>query len=112
LWVALFRNPAPEWERALFAGLAAVGPALWYLRWPHPEIFTWAFVLISLVLLRRREYPQAAASAAIAALQNPPVVFLALLAVGLSLRERRLRLTAAAAGAASCALLPCVFYLR
>jgi hypothetical protein len=109
LWVVLFRDRSPLPWRLAFAGLTAVGPVLGYLRWPHTEVFTWAGVVISLTLLSSRRYGWAALAAACAAMQNPPLLVLALYIVGVSLRERDLRRTLLAAAGALPALLPPLF---
>jgi hypothetical protein len=56
LYVALFHHRIPAERRRMFAALAGVGPVLWYLRWPHPEVFTWSCVVVSLVCLNNRRY--------------------------------------------------------
>lgn len=107
--VVLLDRSRPLSKRLLLAGLAGVGPVLWYVRWPHPEVFTWALVLISLSLLGRGRYVTAALCAALGATQNPPVTLLAGVIVLLSLRERRPWLTVATAAAAAVAITPNVF---
>ncbi len=85
-------------RRLLFIALAVVGPVLWFLRWPHPELFTWCCVMVSLTLLGRKRHGLAAAAAAVGSLQNPPLILLALLplAIAAICRQRRQALQAAA----------------
>lgn len=111
LFVVVFRMRAPPRSRLLFAALATATPVLWYLPWPHPEVYSWAFTLLALVALHARRYPAAAAAAAVAALQNPPLAFLALWACGRALRERPLGEAARTLGAGALALLPPAYYL-
>ena len=54
-----------------------INPALWYLQWWSPEIFSYSFAILSLVFGTRKQYHVAALFAAIAATQNPPLLFLA-----------------------------------
>ncbi len=111
LGVVLSDQTRPWGRRLLLAGLAAVGPVIWYLRWPGPEIFTWALVLVSLSLLGRGWYIPAALCAALGATQNPPVTALAGVIFLLSLRERRPWLAAGTAAAVGVAFTPILFGL-
>lgn len=106
----LFTTPAPPSKRFVFAALAAVGPIIWYLPWTHPETFTWSWVVIGLVLLWAKRYPLSAVSISMAAVHNPPLVFLVGYVVLLSLEQRRLRTTAITCLGASLSLLPVAFY--
>ena len=95
--LALFFSRAPRRDRLLLLGLSAVGPVLWYLRWPHPEAFTWSAALAAVVLLRENRFAWAALAAALGATQNPPLALLALLAVVLAATSGNRRQTGAAA---------------
>jgi hypothetical protein len=78
---------ARRWALVL---LAFFSPALWFVYWPHPEVFSFALVLVSVVLSEERRYRSAVVLAALAATQNPPLVFLvAWLAVRGVMRSRR-----------------------
>lgn len=101
----------PQRSRRLpFLALAAIGPVLWLLRWPHPEVFTWCCALVSLTLLGRERYGLAAAAAAVGSLQNPPLVFLALLPAALALVRRQWRRILPAAAGLLPAFLAPLFY--
>jgi hypothetical protein len=108
LYRALFHG-APSRKRVLFVALAAASPVVWYLPWTHPEAYSWAGAVLALLLVEEKRYALAAASAAFAAMQNPPLLFLAGFVVLVSLRERRIATTALAAGAAALSLLPVAF---
>jgi hypothetical protein len=97
-------------RRAIFVALAGVAPVLWYVRWPHPEIFSWAFVVLALVQLEARRYARASLFFAVGAVQNPPIAFLAWATVALSIRARRPLVTLAAACASLLALAPAACY--
>src|SRR5262249_16974843 len=107
----LFRGTAPRRFRLLFAGLSAVTPVVWYLRWSTPEVFTWSLVVFALSLTSSRKYVWGAVCAALAATQNPPVLFMAGAVAVLSLRERKLTLTLATGAAVCLAFVPNGFYL-
>lgn len=64
-------------QKLTFLGLSALNPALFYLGWSHPEVWSFALVTLSLVCFSRRNLPAAALFAALAATQNPPLIFLA-----------------------------------
>ncbi|WP_414752407.1 hypothetical protein [Anabaena sp. CCY 9910] len=75
VYVLLFSRQSPlvRWVIAL---LYLAGCVFFYLRWPHPEVFIAASILISgCAFLEQRIYI-AAIAATLATLQNPSVVFL------------------------------------
>jgi hypothetical protein len=109
-WV-LFHAAASLWTRLTFVGLSAVTPVIWYLRWSTPEVLTWSLVLLALSLATSRKYVWAAACAALAATQNPPVLFLAGSIAVFSLRERSWKLTLFTGAAVLLAFLPNACYL-
>jgi len=76
LYFVLFVSMFTEAQRLLFAFFTIFSPALWYLRWPHPEIFSYSFVIISLIFMHRKKWALAILSAAIASTQNQPLIFL------------------------------------
>jgi len=51
-----------------------------YMIWPHPEVFSWASAVVSVVLFRNARYPGAGFAAALGAMQNPPLALLAVAA--------------------------------
>jgi hypothetical protein len=74
LFVAALPRPA-----ALALGLLTLfSPAVWFVLWAHPEAFCFSLVLLALVWTRagRRQLPILVV--ALAAMQNPPLVFLLL----------------------------------
>jgi len=96
--------------RVAFVLLAAASPIVWYVTWPHAEVFEWACVVVSLCAYADRSYGRAAAFAALAAMQTPPIAVLAVVYVGLALARRRFRDAAYAAAAASLAGIAPLFY--
>lgn len=108
--VVLFGSKAPVGERVALAGLAAVGPAVWYLDWPGAELFCWALVLIAVAAFRDRRDGLAGAAAGLAATQNPTAVFLGGVAVVAAAAERRWGAAARAAAGTALAFLPFAFF--
>ena len=115
LAAALRAWPAPRAERLLLAGLLASSPAVGFLLWPHPEVLSFAGVVLALVARERGALAAATAFAGLAALQNPPLVLLAgalLLEAGAgAVRTRRAFQAVGAAGGLLLGLLPAFFYL-
>jgi hypothetical protein len=101
-------------RRLLLGGLLLFSPALGFLMWPHPEVFTFALVTLALVLGSRGRAASAVLAAALASLQNPPLLLLvALLGAGAALsswRQRSVRTALLAGMAALPALLPAAFF--
>jgi hypothetical protein len=111
LYGLLFTGKVDRRWRWWFAALVAVGPVLWYLPWPHPEVYTWAAVCIALLLLREKRYGVAAFAASMGALHNPAVTCLVALVVGYAaVRGDRRQIGAALLGASASLIAP-LFYL-
>jgi hypothetical protein len=106
--------PWPNERRLLLAGLLLFSPALGFLLWPHPEVMCFSLVVLALVAWERGAVGWAVLAAALASLQNPPllllVAFLGLHAALPGLRHRPRRVIATAVLAALPALLPAVFF--
>ena len=62
----------------VLASLLLLSPAAAFVLWPHPEAFCCALVVLSLVLWREGRMTAAVALAALASVQNAPLVLLAL----------------------------------
>ena len=101
-------------RRLALGGLLLFSPALGLLMWPHPEVFTFALVTVALVLAARGGHAAAVLAAALASLQNPPLVLLvALLWTGAALaawRGKTLGVAVLATLAALPGLVPAAFF--
>jgi hypothetical protein len=101
-------------RRLALGGLLLLSPALGFLMWPHPELSTFALVTLALVLAARGWPAAAVLAAALASLQNPPLLLLvALLWLEAALTARRSRSVGPvlrASLAALPALLPAAFF--
>jgi hypothetical protein len=102
-WAIITVAPYPPPWRLLAGALLIVSPIGWFVTMPHPEVFTASLVTIALCFWCAGARAKATAAAAIASLQNPPLVLLvALLWTGTVLapapvRWRRVALATAAA---------------
>ncbi len=76
LLVVLLFAPLGEPHKLLLNALLYLSPALWFILWPHPEVFSFAFTAIALVLFLRRSFGGAVLCVAVAALQNPQLSLL------------------------------------
>jgi hypothetical protein len=102
-------------RRVMLGGLLLFSPALGFLMWPHPEVFSFALVALALVFAARGCHAGAVLASALASLQNPPLTLLvALLWAGAAReawRRRSVRSAVAASLAALPGLAPAAFYL-
>ena len=81
----------PPWDpvwRTLLALLSLVGPAFWFVQWPHPEIYSYALVTMALVCMTRGAWTMAACLAGLASWQNSPLGALVILIVLVALLQR------------------------
>ena len=76
LWSAAILARLDLGRRIAFTAFLALNPALWYLQWWSPEIFSYSFVIFALVAGTRKQYAVATVLAAFAATQNSPLLFL------------------------------------
>lgn len=86
----------PQSWRWMLLGLSAITPVIWYISWLHTEVYSWAFALLAVTWLAQRRPVGGAVFASLGALQNPPLLFLAVYAGVIALhrawKARRLTL--------------------
>ena len=75
LFHIIFISKLTELQKMLFSLLIVFCPALWFIHWPHPEIFSYSFVVMSLVYMSVKKWAASILCAAIAATQNQPLIF-------------------------------------
>jgi hypothetical protein len=101
-------------RRLVLGGLLLLSPALGFLMWPHPEVFTVAFVALAIALAAGGWHAAAVLAAALASLQNPPLVLLTALlwaaAAFAAWRRRSFRMAFVSTLAALPGLLPAAFF--
>jgi hypothetical protein len=76
LFVALFCSGSPPRERLVLGLLCLFSPAAWFALWTHPETVCFSLVLVALVQAHAGKRHLPVLWAALAATQNPPLVFL------------------------------------
>ena len=76
LFHIVFKLQMNDVQKVLFLFLMIFSPAFWFVRWTHPEIFSFSFVTIALVFMNRKKWPLAILFAAVASIQNQPIVIL------------------------------------
>lgn len=85
--VAVARLPWSGDRRLLLAGLVVFSPTLAFVLWPHPEVFSCALVALALALDAQGRRDAAVLAAALASVQNPPLVLLVAFFGGLGLTD-------------------------
>lgn len=84
-----------------------IGPTLWFVRWPHPELYSAALVTMALTFMIRSAWTTSAVLAGLASWQNSPLGALVALVLIKALRDRSRpspTVTAVVAGAGIAAL--------
>lgn len=93
--------------------------SIWFLHWNHPEYWSFALVLTSLILFSGKKINLAIFLSAIASTQNPPIIFLSTLFLILSLfktiitnstTKQKIKSIIIPLTAISISLLPYIFY--
>ena len=114
--VSVGRLPWSPGRRLWLAALLLFSPALGFLLWPHPEVFSFALVTTALALLAQGRRRAAIAAASLSSLQNPPLLLLVGLlcadALADARRRREWRPVGWAAVAALPAAVPPLFFLH
>lgn len=73
LWAIVLLSRLSNWKKFWLFMLAAFNPALLYVPWTHPEIFSYGFVLLSVVFALNCNFRASVLMSSIASLQNPPI---------------------------------------
>ena len=76
LWCILATGALDRASRHALFALSLLSPALPFLRWPHPEVFTFSMVTLALLWNAEGRPARAILAAALGAAQNPPLVWL------------------------------------
>ena len=72
----LFLSEIKTFYKVVFFFNFVINPILWFIFWPHPELFSACFVIISLIGLKRKSTIMTLIPAAIASTQNQPIIIL------------------------------------
>jgi hypothetical protein len=100
-------SPLPPPARWTLLGLFLFSPALWLVRWPHPEVYSASLALVALAAAMAGAWTLAALAASLASAQNPPLLLLLVVLLAPGLRAALPRGKAAVVGLAL-AVLPAV----
>lgn len=106
----LFLSALATRQKIVFTTLLLVSPVWWYLHGTAVEISSLSFVVLALSALSCKRYPLAAFLAALASLQNPPLLVLVLYIVALSTSTKHRKTIAQTLAASLISLLPFAFY--
>jgi hypothetical protein len=68
----------PQFKKLIILFLILLNPVIWYISWPHPEIFCYCLVTMSLIMFINRHFKSAIFFSSIASIQNTPIIFLSL----------------------------------
>jgi hypothetical protein len=74
-------------QKMWFFLFSAFSPVLFYVQWPHPEVFSYTFVGIAIAFATRRNYILSVLMSSIASLQNPPILILTLYLIVLGWKQ-------------------------
>lgn len=93
--VLLFGTRYRTWLAVAGAFLLVWSASLWYVTWPHPEVYASVFVFVSVVDYFHGRLRRATLLAALAAMHNPPLFVLTLFHLAALLRSRTVSLVTA-----------------
>jgi len=101
-------------QKTWFFLFSACSPALLYVTWIHPEIFTYSFVVVAVAFYLKNDYRLAVLASSLASLQNPPLSILTIYIViyGWKANGLRLRELSLLSVCASISLIPYIFYYQ
>ena len=60
-------------QKIIMASFSAFSPILLYVNWPHPEVFSYSFIIMAISFAIRKNYKISVLMSSIASLQNPPI---------------------------------------
>lgn len=78
LWAIVIFYKGSSLNKFWFFMLAAFNPVLFYIPWTHPEIFSYSFILLSVIFALNSNFRTAVLTSSIASLQNPAITILPL----------------------------------
>ena len=111
LYAVLFKCQIPFRHRLVLAGLCVATPTFRFLFWVGPEVWSWSWTMLSVVMVLNRRFVAASVMAALAAMQNPPLMFWAFWIVAATLSQKDKRTTTLAACGAMLCFAPNLFSL-
>ncbi len=76
LFIIVSSSKLTDYQKLWLFLFSVFNPVLLYIGWSSPEIYSYAFVLISLVFALEQNYQASIIASSIASLQNPPIILL------------------------------------
>lgn len=68
--------------------LSSLNYVLLYIPWPHPEVFTYSFILVSIAFMLDKKYYLSVLFSSVASLQNPPIAVLTVFLIIFGWKEK------------------------
>lgn len=78
--IIYFKNLSPKQRLWLFL-LSSLNPILLYVKWPHPEVFCYAFLTLAIFSALDKNYRIAVLASSIASLQSTPVMIFTIILI-------------------------------
>jgi len=79
IYYAYRKLKADDKTKLVWVLLFGFNPAIFYVSWTHPEVFTYSLTCISLAMFYNKEYRKAIITLSVASTQNQPIIFLGIL---------------------------------
>ncbi len=91
---------------------SALSPIIFYIRWTHPEVFSYSFVVIAVAFLLKKRYRLAVLASSLASLQNPSLLFFTIYIIlyGWKAANLHIRELSLLSVCASISVIPYIFY--
>ncbi|MAC96305.1 MAG: hypothetical protein CMC96_12495 [Flavobacteriales bacterium] len=89
IWLVLKNKKLNYPKRLVIATLMGFSPAVWYMYWPHVELFAGVYTLLAIVYFFTDKKIRSVFILSILSLHYPPLAFLALFIIGNILYEKR-----------------------
>ena len=101
-----------RFQRSWLFLFLAFNPILLYIRWTHPEVFIYSFIVIGICFYLKNNYPLAVLASSIASLQSPAVSILTiyLIICGWNVSRHRLSELSLLFISGSISAIPYIFY--
>lgn len=76
-------------QKIIMVSFSAFSPILLYLNWPHPEVFSYSFIVMAISFAFRENYKFSVLLSSIASLQNPPIAILTFYLIFIGWKEKK-----------------------
>jgi hypothetical protein len=112
-WINFRAQLTPK-QKFWLAFITLLGPTWYYLKWTHPEIFSFVLLYISLLEFRDNHKISACLFSSLASLQNPAIGLFPLFVIVQTLMQKKKidKSILFMSGASAISIIPCIFYYR